>query len=69
MEIMQILWDAITDALSNLTGALVSGAEQLIYSDLETKQLSVLAIIVFTLTGVSIAFAIVKWLLGLLKLN
>lgn len=70
MDVITALFNAVKQAITEIISGLVNGAESLIYVvDGETKKLSTLALIIFTLVGISIAFAIVKWLLGLLRLR
>lgn len=69
MDVISALFEAVKQAVTEIVGALVSGAETLIYVPGEEKKLTTMALIIFTLVGISIAFAVVKWLLGLLRLR
>ena len=70
-ELISTIITAFTSSLDGLAGGLVSGAETLVYGATsgDSKVLTTLIVVVFTLTGFSIAFAVVKWLLGLLKIS
>lgn len=63
---------AFTSTITGLGTGLVSGADALVWnavSGSEAKTLTTLFTVILTLTGFSIGFAIIKWVLGLLKFN
>lgn len=69
-ELVATIVESIQSFLTGLGSSIVSLAESLFFTGTgETKTLTTFALVVFTLTGVSIAFAIAKWVLGLVKLN
>lgn len=69
-ELISVIITAFTETVTGLGGGLVEGAEALVYTASgDSKTLSTLILVVFTLTGFSIGFAIIKWLLGLMKIG
>lgn len=63
---------AFKSTITGLGGGLVAGADALVWnavSGSETKTLTTLFTVILTFTGFSIGFAIIKWLLGLLKFD
>lgn len=69
-ELISVIVEAFTSTVTGLGGGLVEGAETLVYVGAgDSKTLSTLILVVFTLAGFSIGFAIIKWLLGLMKIG
>lgn len=68
-QIITLIINYMKQALTGIIGALVEGAEALVYNTTgETQQLTVLFAVVLTFTALSIGFAIVKWLFSLVKI-
>lgn len=68
-QIIELIILYMKQALTGIIGALVEGAEALVYNTTgDTQQLTVLFAVVLTFTALSIGFAIVKWLFSLVKI-
>lgn len=68
-QIIELIILYMKQALTGIIGALVEGAEALVYNTAgDTQQLTVLFAVVLTFTALSIGFAIVKWLFSLVKI-
>ncbi|MEM4395704.1 MAG: hypothetical protein QXW48_03910 [Thermoplasmata archaeon] len=67
MTIIDAIFNAVSQAVAKIAEALVSGAEALMFN--AEGDLTTLSLVVFTLLGLSIGFAIVKWILGLVKIR